>query len=193
MNQKPTPVEALVEAFKKGVTNFFYTRGGNRIIPPDDKITEAAKKVLQQEEKDFNLRIEALQSTLEIDCRMFGEYREKYYPPARECPLAFSSYSWLGGAYFLDETDMSLEEALRHCLSDTFFEWYMSKRTAISYELDKNLTKEQIKRFEKEFANTQSKNSELVIHTVLDDGSILKETMKWDGNLVSDEVLPPRK
>lgn len=188
-----TPVEALVDAFKQGVTNFFYTRGDSRIIPTDDEIRDAAAKVLQQEEKDSKLRIEALQSTIEIDCRMFGEYREKYYPPARECPLSFSRYSWLGGAYFLDDTEMSMEEALRHCLSDTFFEWYRSKRTAISYELDKNLTKEQVKRLEKEFANSKSKNSVLVVHNVLDDGSILRETMKWDGNLVSEEVLPPRK
>lgn len=188
-----TPIEALVEAFKKGVTNFFYSDGGNRLIPPDDRIRDAAAKVIQQEENDFNLRIEALQSTIEIDFRMFGEYRRKYYPPAKECPLAFTRYSWVGGAYFLDDTEMSLEEALRHCLSDTFFDWYRSKRAEVSYQLDKNLSKEQIKRFEKEFANSQSKNTELVIHTVLEDGSILRETMKWDGSLVSEEISPPLK
>lgn len=189
--------EALVSAFKQGVTNFLYTRGDNRLVPTDDEISNAAAKVLQQEEKDGNLRELARDAILEIDCRMFGEYRDKYYPPVKECPVFLQNYSWTGGSTYLDDDEMTLEDCLRHSLLSTYEEWYRSKRTAVAYELDRNLTQEQLKRFERDFANLRAsgtlhphKHEEIKITTCLDDGSLLVETMKWDGNLVTEEVKP---
>ena len=190
-----TALEALVAAFKQGVSNFFETRGDNRIVPTEEELRNTAADVLQQEEKDGKLRELARDAILEIDCRMFGEYRDTYYPPVKECPVFLSKYSWTGGSTYLDDEDMSLEDCLRHSLLSSYEDWYRERRTAISYELDRNLTQEQIKRFEREFGNLREsgtlhprKHEEIKITTCLDDGRLLVETMKWDGNLVTEGV-----
>lgn len=190
-----TALEALVAAFKQGVSNFFETRGDNRLVPTDEELRNTAADVLQQEEKDGKLRVLARDAILEIDCRMFGEYRDKYYPPVKECPVFLSKYSWIGGSRYLDDDELTLADCLRYSLQNSYEDWYRSKRTAISYELDRNLTQEQIKRFEREFANLRAsgtlrprKHEEITITTCLDDGRLLVETMKWDGNLVTESV-----
>ena len=190
-----TALEALVEAFKQGVSNFFETRGDNRIVPTEEELRNTAADVLQQEENDGKLRELARDTILEIDCRMYGEYRDKYYPPVKECPVFLSKYSWTGGSRYLDDEDMTLADCLRYSLQNSYEDWYRSKRTAISYELDRNLTQEQIKRFEREFGNMRAsgalhprKHEEIKITTCLDDGRLLVETMKWDGNLVTESV-----
>ena len=190
-----TALEALVAAFKQGVSNFFETRGDNRIVPTEEELRNTAADVLQQEEKDGKLRELARDAILEIDCRMFGEYRDKYYPPVKECPVFLQKYSWIGGSRYLDDDELTLADCLRYSLQNTYEDWYRSKRTAISYELDRNLTQEQIKRFEREFGNLRAsgtlipqKHEEIKITTCLDDGRLLVETMKWDGNLVTEEV-----
>lgn len=190
-----TALEALVAAFKQGVRNFFETRGDNRLVPTDEELRNTAADVLQQEEKDGKLRELARDAILEIDCRMFGEYRDKYYPPVKECPVFLNKYSWIGGSTYLDDEDMTLADCLRYSLQNTYEDWYRERRTAISYELDRNLTQEQIKRFEREFGNLRAsgtlrprKHEEIKITTCLDDGRLLVETMKWDGNLVTEEV-----
>jgi len=190
-----TALEALVAAFKQGVGNFFETRGDNRIVPTEDELRSTAADVLQQEEKDGKLRELARDAILEIDCRMFGEYRDKYYPPVKECPVFLQKYSWIGGSRYLDDDELTIADCLRYSLQNTYEDWYRERRTAISYELDRNLTQEQIKRFEREFGNLMAsgtlrprKHEEIKITTCLDDGRLLVETMKWDGNLVTEEV-----
>lgn len=190
-----TALEALVAAFKQGVSNFFETRGDNRLVPTDEELRNAAADVLQQEEKDGKIRELARDEILEMDCRMFGEYRDKYYPPVKECPVFLPKYSWTGGSTYLDDEDMTLKDCLRHSLLSTYDGWYRSKRTVIAYELDRNLTQEQIKRFEREFGNLRAsgtlhprKHEEIKITTCLDDGRLLVETMKWDGTLVTEQV-----
>lgn len=190
-----TALEALVAAFKQGVSNFFETRGDNRIVPTEEELRNTAADVLQQEEKDGKLRKLARDVILEIDCQMFGEYRDKYYPPVKECPVFLTKYSWTGGSTYLDDEDMTLADCLRYSLQNSYEDWYRERRTAISYELDRNLTQEQIKRFEREFGNLMAsgtlrprKHEEIKITTCLDDGRLLVETMKWDGNLVNETV-----
>ncbi len=190
-----TALEALVAAFKQGVSNFFETRGDNRIVPTEEELRNTAADVLQQEEKDGKLRALARDAILEIDCRMFGEYRDKYYPPVKECPVFLQKYSWVGGSRYLDDDELTLADCLRYSLQNTYEDWYRERRTAISYELDRNLTQEQIKKFERQFVNLRAsgtlrprKHEEIKITTCLDDGRLLVETMKWDGNLVTEEV-----
>ena len=165
-------IDGLVSAFKQGVSNFFETRGDNRLVPTDDEIREAARRVLTQEAKDCKIRELARKNLIEIDLYMHRG-GNKDFPPASECPVFLGKYSWTGGSRYLDDTDMSLEECLRHSMESTYDEWFRQ-------------------RVDGPFKQPR-RHEEIKITTCLEDGGLLVETMKWNGTLVSERVEPKRK
>lgn len=114
----------LSDAFRKGIIRGLEDYGDNRLVPEPDKILEAARNVLQQEEKDVNLRSHELLRRDEIRVNM--EKRPVKYPCPEDIPMLFDSYSCIGGLYFLDDTSMSTEDGLRCCIADSIFDWLMN-------------------------------------------------------------------
>lgn len=166
-------INALVSAFKQGVSNFFETRGDNRLVPTDEELRDAARCVLAQEANDCKIRELARKNLIEIDLYMHRGVESKGFPPASECPVFLSKYSWTGGSRYLDDTDMSLEECLRHSMESTYDEWFRQ-------------------RVDGPFKQPR-RHEEIKITTCLEEGGLLVETMKWDGTLVSERVEPKRK
>lgn len=165
-------IDGLVSAFKQGVSNFFETRGDNRLVPTDDELRDAARRVLTQEAKDCNIRELARKNLVEIDLYMHRG-GNKGFPPASECPAFLSKYSWTGGSRYLDDDDMSLEECLRHSMESSYDDWFRQ-------------------RVDGPFKQPR-RHEEIKITTCLEDGGVLVETMKWDGTLVSERVEHKRK
>lgn len=114
----------LSDAFRKGIIRGLEDYGDNRLVPEPDKILEAARNVLIQEEKDFHLRSHELLRREAIRLNMAK--RPVKYPCPEDIPMLFDSYSYLGGIYFLDDTSMSLEDGLRCCIADSIFDWLMN-------------------------------------------------------------------
>lgn len=165
-------IDGLVSAFKKGVSNFFKTMGDNRLVPTDDEIRAAARRVLAQEAKDCKIRELARKNLIEIDLYMH-RCVNKGFPPASECPVFLQKFSWIGGSRYLDDTDMSLEECLRHSMESTYDEWFRQ-------------------RVDGPFKQPR-RHEEIKITTWREDGGVLVETMKWDGTLVYERVEHKRK
>lgn len=167
-------LEALVAAFKQGIENTFESRGDNRLVPPDDEIRDAARRVLTQEEASCSLRTKARDTVIGIDRRMHGRNRSKHFPAAAECPVFMQKYSWTGGAYYMDVDDVSLDDAMRYALDGTYFDWFSEKRKLLDHEVT---------------SRPIGKHTEIKITTELEDGDILVETMKWDGTLVNERIV----
>lgn len=116
---------ALFDAFKKGIIRGLEDYGDNRLVPEPDEILAAAKKVLEQEEKDFAVREEALLTREEITLRMSNGGRQVRFPAPVDTPFCFDEYCYIGGVFFLDDVDMTLEEGLRECIRHSVNEWLM--------------------------------------------------------------------
>lgn len=167
-------IEALVKAFKQGIENTFESLGDNRLVPTDDEIRDAARRVLTQEERDCKLRKRSHDGVIEIYTRMHGVNRSKDFPAAAECPVFIEKYSWTGGAYYMDVDDVSIEEAMRWGLDSTYFDWFSEKRKLLEHKVP---------------SKPIGKHTEIKIKTELEDGDILVETMKWDGTLVNERIV----
>ena len=113
----------LSDAFRKGIIHGLEDYGDNRLVPEPEKILEAARNVLQQEGKDVNLRSHELLRREAIRVNM--DKRPLKYPCPEDIPFLFEKYSYLGGLYFLDDVDMSIEDGLRCCIADSIFDWLM--------------------------------------------------------------------
>ena len=150
-------LEALIKAFKKSLEKAMDDYGDNRLVPFDEEIRAAAEKVLVQEDRDMTIRKKALEEAHMIEwncyhCHCFT------YPRVEECPVFFDKYYELGGLRYMDETDMSLEDAMRYDMQDMFVDWFKEKRVLNTFDLDRNMTKAEQKRFNKEFANERARN-----------------------------------
>ena len=167
-------IEALVKAFKQGIENTFESLGDNRLVPTDDEIRDAARRVIMQEERDCKLRTRSHDGVIEIYTRMHEVNRSKDFPSAAECPVFIEKYSWTCGAYYMDVDDVSIEEAMRWGLDSTYFDWFSEKRKLLEHK-----------------ATTKpiGRHTEIKIKTELEDGDILVETMKWDGTLVNERIV----
>lgn len=148
---------ALIKAFKKSLEKAMDDYGDNRLVPFDDEIKAAAEKVLLQEDRDMAVRKQALEEahTIEWNCYHCHCFT---YPRVEECPVFFDKYYELGGLRYMDETDMSLEDAMRYDMRDMFVDWFKEKRKLTTFDVDRNMTKSEQKRFEKEFANELAMN-----------------------------------
>ena len=148
---------ALIKAFKKSLEKAMDDYGDNRLVPFDEEIKAAAEKVLLQEDRDMAVRKEALEEahTIEWNCYHCHCF---VYPRVEECPVFFDKYYELGGLRYMDETDMSLEDAMRYDMRDMFVDWFKDKRKLTTFDVDRNMTKSEQKRFEKEFANELAMN-----------------------------------
>ena len=80
---------ALFEAFKKGIIRGLEDYGDNRLVPEPDEILAAAKKVLEQEDKDFAVRTEAVLTREEITLRMSYGGRQVRFPAPVDTPFCF--------------------------------------------------------------------------------------------------------
>ena len=118
-------VRALSDAFRNGIIRGLEDDGDNRLVPEPDEILAAAKKVLEQEEKDFAVREEALLTREEITARMYNGMRKIRFPSPVDTPFCFDRYCYIGGVFFLDDVDMTLEDGLRECIRHTVNEWLM--------------------------------------------------------------------
>ena len=150
-------LDALVKAFKKSLEKAMDDYGDNRLVPFDEEIKAAAEKVLLQEDRDMAVRKEALEEahTIEWNCYHCHCFT---YPRVEECPVFFDKYYELGGLRYMDETDMTLEDAMRYDMRDMFVDWFKEKRKLTTFDVDRNMTKSEQKRFEKEFANELARN-----------------------------------
>lgn len=116
---------ALFEAFRKGIIHGLEDYGDNRLVPEPDEILAASRKVLEQEEKDFAVREEAVFTREEITVRMSRGGNPIRFPAPVDVPFCFDEYCYIGGVFFLDDVDMTLEDGLRECIRHTVNEWLM--------------------------------------------------------------------
>lgn len=115
----------LAYAFRKGIIKGLEDYGDNRSVPTIDEIHAAARNVLDKEREDFAVREKALLTREEITFRMSNGGKHIRFPAPVDIPIDFDEYSYIGGVFFLDDVDMSLEEGLRECLEHTIDDWLM--------------------------------------------------------------------
>lgn len=143
-------VKALVKSFKKSVDDGFEDYGDNRLVPLDEEIQKAAEAVLSQEDRDNKVREEALAETRMIEWNRYHSYVFSY-PKVEVCPAFLDKYYTLGGCRYLDETDMSLEDAMRYDMRNSYVDWFKEKRKLSKIEIDNTLSKSELKRLEEEY------------------------------------------
>lgn len=116
----------LSDAFRRGIIRGLEDYGDNREVPHPDEILAAAKNVLEQEEKDFVVRERALLTREEITARMSRGMKKICFPAPVDIPFCFDEYAYIGGIFFLDDVDMTLEEGLRECMQNTIDDWLLA-------------------------------------------------------------------
>lgn len=115
----------LAYAFRKGIIKGLEDYGDNREVPTIDEIHAASRNVLEKEREDFAVREKALLNREEITLRMSDGKKKICFPAPVDIPVEFDEYSYIGGVFFLDDVDMTLEEGLRECLEHTIDDWLM--------------------------------------------------------------------
>ena len=116
-------VDALVDAFKEGMD---YGRKTDKAIPSDSEIRAAARKVLEQESKDRKVRQDALFIDQEIDFHNFGYASNNWSrPSADKCPVSPEWFEQCGGDFFMEEDDLTVEDALRECMKNAYVSWFI--------------------------------------------------------------------
>lgn len=116
--------DLLAMAFRRGLIMGMEYDGDNREVPTIEEIHEAATRVIVQERRDAKVRKRALAFVQKCDNSLFPGEGNFAYPKVTDCPVDMPRYCYLGGLRFLDETDMTLEDALRSCLEDDFVDFF---------------------------------------------------------------------
>jgi DNA-binding ferritin-like protein (Dps family) len=117
-------VDLLFEAFSNGVGEAGYRERAN-LPGSSSEIREAARKVLDQEAKDRKVRQDALLEAQENDFQAFGYPSNNWNrPDETQCPLSLDEFDYAGGEYFMDDENMSLEDALRECMKKAYVGWF---------------------------------------------------------------------
>lgn len=115
-------VDALVDAFKEGMTE---ASVAEKAMPSETEIRNAARKVLEQESKDRNVRLDALLEAREEQFHTFGYPSNKWSrPDADKCPVSPEWFDYAGGMAFMEYEDTSLEEGLRKCMLNAYQGWF---------------------------------------------------------------------
>ena len=123
-NPQPyTYADNLAYAFRKGIIRGLDDYGDNRVVPSIEEIHDAARKVMEKEENDFAVRERALFEREEIINRMHNGRKKICFPAPVDIPFKFDEYAYIGGIFFLDDVDMSLEDGLRECLQHSIDDW----------------------------------------------------------------------
>lgn len=143
-------LKALVKSFKKSIDDGFEEYGDNRLVPLDEEIQKAAEAVLLKEDRDHKVRDEALAETRMIEWNRYHKYVFSY-PRVEACPAFLGKYYTLGGCRYLDETYMSLEDAMRYDMRNSYVDWFKENRKLVEIGIDDTLSKSEMKRLEKEY------------------------------------------
>ena len=117
-------VDLLFDAFSEGVGEA--VNSDRTDLPKgSSEIREAARKVLEQEAKDHKVRHDALHEAQENDFQAFG-YKSNNWsrPDETQCPVSLDEFDYAGGAYYMDDGEMSLEDALRECMKKAYVAWF---------------------------------------------------------------------
>lgn len=150
-------LKALVKSFKKSVDDGFEDYGDNRLVPLDEEIQKAAEDVLSQEDRDHKVRECALADARMIEWNRYHAYIFKY-PRVEACPVFLDKYYTLGGCRYLDETDLSLEEAMRYDMRNSYVDWFKENRKLVKIGIDDKLSKSELKRLEQEYQAVEGSN-----------------------------------
>lgn len=115
-------VDALVDAFKEGMND---ASVAEKAMPSETEIRNAARKVLEQEAADRKVRRDALSETQEDQFHTFGYPSNNWSrPEAEKCPVSPEWFDYAGGTAFIEDEEMSLEEALRKCMLNAYKGWF---------------------------------------------------------------------
>lgn len=150
-------LKALVKSFKKSVDDGFEDYGDNRLVPLDEEIQKAAEAVLSQEDRDHKVREGALADARMIEWNRYHAYIFSY-PRVEACPVFLDKYYTLGGCRYLDETDLSLEEAMRYDMRNSYVDWFKENRKLEKLHIDDKLSKSELKRLEQEYQAVEGSN-----------------------------------
>lgn len=117
-------VDLLFDAFSEGVGEA--VNSDRTDLPKgSSEIREAAYRVLEQESKDHKVRHDTLLEAQENDFQAFG-YKSNNWnrPDETQCPVSLDEFDYAGGEYFMDDENMSLEDALRECMKKAYVAWF---------------------------------------------------------------------
>jgi hypothetical protein len=129
-------IDALVKAFKDGLETMKY----KGVVPDDERLHATARKLIEQEAKDFAIRKDALWYAKYGTGNRKDENDWKYPDPS-ECPLYSQElndgdgFSEQGGIDYSDDPEWfasdgkdDIEENMkRGCMRDAYVDWFIKK------------------------------------------------------------------